>query len=56
MNDEERSTEVFSFQKHLLSVFHLWELQNQGKLPSSEGVCSDASHAEHAGGDTPANV
>lgn len=56
MNDEEGSTEVFLFQKHLLSAFHLQQLQSQGKLSSSRGVCSDQSNAECAGGDAPANV
>lgn len=56
MNDKESSTEVFLFQKHLLSAFHLQQLQSQGKLSSSRGVCSDQSNAECAGGDTPANV
>lgn len=56
MNDEERSTEVFLFQKHLLSAFHLRQLQSQGKSSSSRRVCSDQSNTESAGGDPPANV
>lgn len=51
MNDEERSTEVFLFQKHLLSAFHLQQLQSQSKS-SLPRVCSDQSNAEHADGDT----
>lgn len=51
MNDEERSTEVFLFQKHLLSAFHLQQFQSQSKSSLSR-VCSDQSNAEHAGGDT----
>lgn len=56
MNDEERSTEAFLFQKHLLSAFHLRQLQSQGESSSSRGVCSDQSNAECAGEDPPANV
>lgn len=56
VNDKETSTEVFFFRKHLLSAFHSWQLQSQGKSSLPGGVCSDQSSAEHAHGDTLANV